>query len=114
MGRLGTNRIALVTALVGLALMILTIVWRINPVEGSVVPDFLTVSPVGRGVFWTLAVTCMPVWIFSVYLADVLPMVNPYSTSGWVVMCCMMCIIQFILYFGLGRLGSRILAVVRR
>jgi hypothetical protein len=30
------------TAGVGIALMILTLMWRVNPVEGSVMPNFLT------------------------------------------------------------------------
>jgi hypothetical protein len=45
-----------------MALMILTAVWRVNPVEGSVMPDFLTVNPFGEAVLYVLVVTCMPVW----------------------------------------------------
>ncbi len=45
-----TDRIALVTSGIGMALMILTVVWRINPVEGSVavVPHFLEGNPFGE------------------------------------------------------------------
>ena len=41
MKKFWTDRIALVTSGIGIALMILTAVWRVNPVEGSVMPDFL-------------------------------------------------------------------------
>ena len=42
MKKFWTDRIAVVTAGVGILLMVLTWVWRVNPVEGSVMPDFLT------------------------------------------------------------------------
>jgi len=38
-------------------------VWRVNPVEGSVMPDFLTSNPFGLTLLYLLLVTCMPVWI---------------------------------------------------
>jgi hypothetical protein len=62
-----TDRIALVTSGIGMALMILTVVWRVNPVEGSVMPDFLTGNPFGEALLLVLIVTCMPVWIPTVF-----------------------------------------------
>jgi hypothetical protein len=43
--RLLSDRFAVATAAVGMALMIMTLAWRVNPFEGSVVPDFLTDNP---------------------------------------------------------------------
>ena len=67
MKRFWTDRIALVAAGIGIVLMILTVMWRVNPVEGSVVPDFLTRNPFGEAVLLVLLVTCMPVWIPTVF-----------------------------------------------
>ena len=63
-----TDRTALSFAAAGMILMALTIAWRINPVEGSVVPRFLYDSALGRAVFWVLFVTCMPVFIAGMFL----------------------------------------------
>ena len=98
-----TDRIAIITALVGIVLMILTIVWRINPVEGSVVPDFLTGNPVGRGVIWVLVVTCMPVWIIAVALCMLLPL---HERAQWMLSCGAMLVVQGIVYFMIGKLIS--------
>lgn len=68
MKRFWKDRIALAFAGTGIVLMVFTIIWRVNPVEGSVVPRFLTGSPVGEAVLWILFVTCMPVWIATVIL----------------------------------------------
>ncbi len=114
MKALRTNGVAVVTAAVGTLLMILTIVWRINPVEGSVVPGYLTGNPAGLAVVWILFVTCMPAWITGVLLAHAVPMVNPYNRSGWIVACCLMCIVQFMLYLGLGYVCSLILRKIKR
>jgi hypothetical protein len=43
--------------------MVLTWVWRVNPVEGSVMPDFLTSNPFGLALTFVLLGTCMPVLI---------------------------------------------------
>jgi len=67
MKRFWTDRIALVAAGIGIVLMILTVVWRVNPVEGSVVPGFLSRNPFGEAVLLVLLVTCMPVWIPTVF-----------------------------------------------
>jgi len=114
MRKLQTNRVAVVTAAVGTLLMILPLVWRINPVEGSVVPTYLTSNPAGVAVVWILLVTCMPAWISGVLLAHAIPMVNPYNRSGWIVACCLMCIVQFMLYLGLGHVCSRIVRKGKR
>ena len=72
MKKFWTDRIALVTSGIGIALMILTAVWRVNPVEGSVTPDFLEGNPFGQALLLVLLVTCMPVWIPIVFSVVVL------------------------------------------
>src|SRR5262245_38953051 len=52
--KLWTDWIALVTAGVGILLMVLTWMWRVNPVEGSVMPDFLTNNPFGLALTFVL------------------------------------------------------------
>jgi hypothetical protein len=103
MRRFWIDRIAIGTALVGVGLMILTILWRINPVEGSVVPRFLTSNPVGMGVIWVLLITCMPVWSAAVSLTMLIPL-SEYMQYG--VACGLMIILQCIVYFLLGKLIS--------
>ncbi len=57
------DRTALTFAAAGVGCMVLTLAWRINPVEGSVVPRFLTDNPFGLVLFCLLFATCMPVWV---------------------------------------------------
>jgi hypothetical protein len=103
MKRFWTDRIAIGTALVGIGLMVLTIFWRINPAEGSVVPKFLTSRPVGVGVMWVLLITCMPAWFAAVSLSTLMPL-SDHVQYG--VACGLMIILQCIVYFLLGKLIS--------
>lgn len=103
MKKFWTDRIAVLTALVGIILMVLTIVWRINPVEGSVVPRFLTGNPVGGAVICVLLVTCMPVWILSVSVTMLLPLPDHIQ---YVLACGAMLIAQGVVYFMIGKLIS--------
>ena len=65
------DRAALSFAAVGIVLMILTLMCRVNPVEQSVVrPRFLEDTPTGMGILWVLLVTCMPVWIAILTLTE--------------------------------------------
>jgi len=95
--------IMIATALLGLVLMILTIAFRINPVEGSVVPEYLTGNPLGRCVVMLLFVTSMPAWIAGLFLAEIIPGVNPANPSGMAVAACLMCAVQVVLYAILGK-----------
>lgn len=93
---------------VGVILMILTIVWRINPVEGSVVPDFLKANAIGSIVVGCLLVTCMPVWILSFWMASILPIPDSIKyplTFG------LMILLQALAY---GLVGRGIAAVFRQ
>jgi hypothetical protein len=102
-----TDRIALVTSGIGMALMILTAVWRVNPVEGSVVPDFLEGNPFGEALLLVLLVTCMPVWIPTVFSVVVLASFAGFPESDsveWSNGAAV--IVQGIVYFMFGKLIS--------
>jgi len=51
--------IAIVFVIIGVILLSLTLVFRVNPVEGSVVNDAI----VGTTFHWFLLITTMPAWI---------------------------------------------------
>jgi hypothetical protein len=103
MRRFWKDRTAITVALVGMGLMILTIVWRINPAESSVMPRFLTSNPVGVAVICVLLATCMPVWIPVVSLTMLIPL-SEHTQYG--VACGVMIVLQGILYFMMGKLIS--------
>jgi len=105
-----TDRVAIVTTLVGIILMVLTIVWRINPVEGSVMPRFLTGNPVGIAVIFILLVTCMPAWIVAVSVGMLLPF---SERTQEVLVYVSMLILQGVIYFMIGKLISVCVRKVR-
>ena len=107
MKKFWTDRIALVTSGIGIALMILTVVWRVNPVEGSVVPDFLTGNPFGEALLLVLIATCMPVWIPTVFSVVTLASFLGFPESeGFVFAGGAAVIVQGIVYFMFGKLIS--------
>jgi hypothetical protein len=101
MKKFSTDWIALVTSGIGMALMILTAVWRVNPVEGSVVPDFLTGNPFGEALLFVLLVTCMPVWIPTVFIVVQLVGESEFALANTVAV-----IVQGLVYYMFGRLIS--------
>ena len=102
-----TDRIALVTSGIGMALMILTAVWRVNPVEGSVMPAFLTGNPFGEALLLVLIVTCMPVWIPTVFsVVTLASFVGFPESDGLVFGNTAAVIVQGIVYFLVGKLIS--------
>ena len=107
MKKFRTDRIALVTSGIGIALMILTAVWRVNPVEGSVMPHFLTGNPFGEALLLVLIVTCMPVWIPTVFSVVVLAsFVGIPESDSYVLANSAAVIVQGIVYFMFGKLIS--------
>ena len=107
MKKFWSDRIALVTSGIGMALMILTAVWRVNPVEGSVTPDFLTGNPFGEALLYLLIVTCMPVWIPTVFSVVVLgSFVGFPESDSYVLANGAAVIVQGIVYFMFGKLLS--------
>ena len=102
-----TDRIVLLTSGIGMALMILTAVWRGNPVEGSVVPDFLTGNPFGEAVLLVLLVTCMPVWVPTVFsVVRLASFVGVPESGSLVVANGAAVIVQGVAYFMFGKLIS--------
>ena len=106
MKKVRTERIALVTSGVGMALMILTTVWRVNPVEGSVslVPESLEGNPFGEALMYVLLVTCMPVWIPTVF--SVVVLAGPPESDSVELANGAAVIVQGIVYFMFGKLIS--------
>jgi hypothetical protein len=98
-----SDKIAIVTTLVGVGLMMLTIVWRINPVEGAVIPQFLTGNPVGVAVIFILLATCLLVWLPAVSLVTFIPV---SEQTQYVIACGIMIFLQCLLYFMVGKLIS--------
>ena len=82
-----------ITAFVGLVFMLLTLHFDINPVEGSVVPEYIQ----GTGLHIFLFVTSMPAWIVGLMVSSFLPV--PFSG--------MACIMQILLYGTLGKIIRR-------
>lgn len=91
------------TALFGIALMVLTITFHVNPVEGSVVPRFLDDTFFGKWLFWILFVTCMPVWILVVPVSLLLPVSEEWA---WKISCLGLLVAQGFVYFWIGRVVS--------
>jgi hypothetical protein len=79
-----------ITAFVGLVFMLLTLHFDINPVEGSVVPEYIQ----GTGLHIFLFVTSMPAWIVGLMVSSFLPVPFPV----------MALIMQIILYGILGKI----------
>lgn len=79
-----------ITATIGLVFMLITLHFDINPVEGSVVPEYI------RGTVFHifLFIACMPAWIVGLMVSDILPV--PFDV--------MACIIQILFYGILGKI----------
>lgn len=103
MRRFWRDKVAIPISLIGVGLMLLTILWRINPAEGSVVPTFLTGSATGRVVIGVLLVTCMPAWIIAVSVCYLLPFPEEFQ---YALACVSMLVFQGLGYFMIGKLLS--------
>jgi len=79
---------ALVSVFVGIVLLSLTLLFRLNPVDGSVVNDHLQKSP---GIVYFLFITTMPAWAAGVALG-----------GGKLLSLLLMFLFQSILYSSLG------------
>jgi hypothetical protein len=95
--------ISIFFALFGVALLILTLEYRINPVEGSVVDPAIR----GTSLHWILLVTTMPAWIAGVALT-----LNA-SGDNFAVAVVSMFLFQVLLYHFLGKLVSLGVAIIR-
>jgi hypothetical protein len=90
--------------IVGAALLILTLKYRVNPVEGSVVDPAVR----GGALHWILLFTTMPAWIAGATLG--------LTVFGDVaaIEIAFMFLIQTALYYFLGKIVSLAVAVIRK
>lgn len=82
-----------ITATIGLVFMLFTLHFNINPVDGSVVPEYIR----GTGFHVFLFIASMPAWIVGLMVSGVLPVPFPV----------MACIIQILFYGILGKILRR-------
>ena len=82
-----------IAAIIGVVLMLLTLHFDINPVEGSVVPEYIQ----GTGFHIFLFITSMPAWIAGLMVSSFLPVPFP----------AMACIMQILIYGILGKIMRR-------
>lgn len=86
-----------ISAIIGLTLMLLTLHFNINPVEGSVVPQYIQ----DTGIHIFLFITCMPAWILGYIVGYPVSYFLPVSFPV------MACITQFFLYGLLSKIIRR-------
>jgi hypothetical protein len=84
---------AWMAAFIGLSLMVLTLYFDVNPIEGSVVAREIA----GTWIHFLLFVTCMPAWIAGLFLSMIVPL--PFAV--------MACLSQILLYFLVGKVVRR-------
>ena len=82
-----------IAAIIGVVLMLLTLHFNINPVEGSVVPEYIQ----GTGFHIFLFITSMPAWIAGLIVNSFLPVPFPV----------VVCIMQILIYGMLGKTMRR-------
>jgi hypothetical protein len=83
-----------IAAIIGTVLMLLTLYFNINPVEGSVVPHYIQ----GTGIHIFLFITCMPAWIIGYIVGYLVSFLLPVSFP------IIACTTQFFLYGALGKI----------
>ena len=86
-----------IAAIIGIVLMLLTFHFNINPVEGSVVPQYIQ----GTGFDIFLFITCMPAWIIGYIVGYLASFLLPVSFPV------MACITQILIYGALGKIVAR-------
>ena len=86
-----------IAAIIGIVLMLLTFHFNINPVEGSVVPQYIQ----GTGLHIFLFITCMPAWIIGYIVGYLVSFLLPVSFPV------MACITQILIYGALGKIVGR-------
>lgn len=86
-----------IAAIIGIVMMLLTLHFNINPVEGSVVPQYI--QDTGLHIF--LFITCMPAWIIGYIVGCVVSFLLPVSFPV------MACITQFFFYGAIGKIVGR-------
>jgi hypothetical protein len=97
------DAISVLFVIIGSVLLALTIVYRVNPVEGSVVnPDIR-----GTALHWILFCTTMPAWIAGVSLC------GEVSVGSYKCAVVLMFLFQVLIYYSLGKITRLLLAAIR-
>ena len=91
------DKIFWISAIIGVALMLFTLHFNINPVDGSAVPQY--VQDTGLHIF--LFFTCMPAWILGYIIGYLVSFLFPITFPA------MACITQFFLYGLLSKIIRR-------
>lgn len=86
-----------IAAFIGIVLMLLTLHFNINPVEGSVVPQYIQ----GTGLHIFLFITCMPAWIIGDIVGSLIGFFLPVPFP------IMACIAQGLIYGATGKIVGR-------
>ena len=94
LGNIVRDYAAWMAACIGLSLMVLTLYFDVNPIEGSVVAREIA----GTWIHVLLFLTCMPAWIAGLFLSMIVPL--PFS---W-----MACLSQILFYFVAGKIARRV------
>jgi ABC-type transport system involved in multi-copper enzyme maturation permease subunit len=89
-----------IAAIIGLVFMLFTLYFNINPVEGSVVPEYIQ----GTAIHIFLFFASMPGWIVGLMVSGVLPVPFPVVA----------CIIQILFYGILGKIIHRAVDFFKR
>jgi hypothetical protein len=89
------TKLALGFAVGGLLLMALTLIFRVNPVELSVVDPRICGTPL----HWLLFFSSMPAWLLGLLASSAVSPSQP-DHRLWLPLCA--CLIQVLIYFGLG------------
>lgn len=97
------NVLTICFVVIGAALLYLTIMYRVNPVEGSVVEP----SVRGTALHYVLLFTTMPAWIAGFLLSGMLL----GCTEKLAIV--LMFLFQVLFYYFLGKLISLIVAIIR-
>jgi hypothetical protein len=100
---LSPDIISVVFVIVGAVLLILTLKFRVNPVEGSVVNPAIS----GTALHWILLYTTMPAWTAGVTLGMIASLDND------VIAIVLMFLIQVLFYYFMGKIASLVIANIR-
>ena len=90
-----------IAAIIGIVLMLLTFHFNINPVEGSVVPQYIR----GTGIAAFLFITCMPAWIIGYIVLYLLSLLFPLSFLFPILFQVTACITQILIFGTIGKIG---------
>ena len=92
-----------IAAIIGVLLMLLTLHFNINPVDGSAVPQYI--QDTGLHIF--LFFTCMPAWILGYIIGYLVSLLFPKGFLFPITFPVMACITQFFFYGLLSKIIRR-------